>query len=49
MNKFQETVATIQIKETKEPKQGDQLSQLGLVCKRNKSQRKQVYECVLVY
>lgn len=27
MNKFQETVATIQIKETKELKQGDQLSQ----------------------
>lgn len=37
MNKFQETVASIQIKEIKELRQSDQLSQLGLVCKRNKS------------
>lgn len=37
MNKFQETVASIQIKETKELWQSDQISQLGLVCKRNKS------------
>lgn len=48
MNKFQETVASIQINKTKELQQGDQLSQLGLVCKRNKSQCKQVYECVLL-
>ena len=26
--------------------QGDQLSQLGLACKRNKSQYKQIYDCV---
>lgn len=48
MNKIQETVATMQSKEPKELQQGNHLSQLGLVCKRNKSQCEQVYECVLL-
>lgn len=33
MDAFLETVASTQTKETKELKQGDQFSQLGLVCK----------------
>lgn len=48
MNTFLETVASTLIKETKELKRGDQLSQLGLVCKWNKSQHEQVYQCVLL-
>lgn len=46
MNKFQESGASVQIKETMELKQDAQLSQLALVCKWNKSQRKQVYQYV---